>query len=147
MNSGRDAFSQSSRSDLYLTASVRQSFQFLASVGFLEVGAGPTHVLFQKNDIQLEVYLETDTCALCLNVHRDGERYGMAEILSGLDIHLGSTYRDFVARTPALVGVGTEQLSALFQEHVVPRLSSDFKLLETLALRRVELLRGMPRGG
>ena len=115
----------SDRPKLGFARVVVERFAFLAGYGFVTTEVLPTIVRFTKGDLGVSVYHGRRSFEIDLEVHHEGEKFSMSELIRLIDPVAADRYRPWCATSREGVESGVAVLADLLEQHAKQALSDD----------------------
>ena len=124
------------RAQLGFVDIVRQSFAFLAVLGFSETEALPTIVRYRKGGLALNVYHGRQSYEIGLEVGHTDELFSMEAIIRLTDPVVAEELRNPVATTSGALAAGIEHLADLLRRYGERALQDDPEFFADLRRQR-----------
>ena len=138
-------FMPMNRGPVNFPETVAREFSFLAKSGFRIIRSERDSVRFRGPAFTIEVFHEIHSFEIGLeieSVQSPSEAYSFGEILRLVDIAPSDQYRDYVARTPDDVVIGTHLLAELFLRCMETEILDAPDIFSRLEIQRQEWREG-----
>lgn len=122
------------RAHLNFSNLAKESLAFLLDLGFAVVESMPTIVLYQKGDIEVDVYHGRQSYEIGFGITYRGVRYSMSEFIRDENAELAEQYRYPTATTHEILAEGLAKTGELAKRYCTQALQGDpgvFALLES----------------
>jgi hypothetical protein len=113
------------RAHLHFNTAVREKFEFLNCLGFLEVESSPTLVRYRKDSVDVEVYHGRLSYEIAASISYVDVRYEFTDIVRAVDPKAAQSYCHAQTSTPDGVIDALKELASLMKRYGTIALRGD----------------------
>jgi len=114
----------------------RKAFAFLKQIGFSEVEASPTYLLYRKGDVEVDVYHGRQSYEIGGGITAFGTRYSISEIIGAENLEFSKQFRYQVATSEKTVERGLDELNSIIIQYGKLALKGDVDFFTQLGKQK-----------